>query len=291
MPAISGTTKVIALIAHPVHHSPIPRLVNAALEALSAPYVLVPFDVDAPRLKSALDAARALRLAGLSVSAPHKETLCALLDELGPTAKTASSADTVNVAGRRLTGHNTTVWSFLKAVKDEGGVALKGKKALLVGAGGTASSIAAALLLEGVQSLTICNRTRARSEQLAAHFGKQFPSIRLGTIEYEPAEFRRALPDVDLLVNATPSDLESSKGPLVLEKNLHPALAVFDATYSQATPLLMAARRAGCASVPGTRLLLWQAFFSVRQWTGEEAPLPVLERALEPGRSPLESAA
>ena len=165
-------------------------------------------------------------------------------------------------------------------MKEEAGVAVKGKRALLVGAGGTARSIAAALAMEGVHTLTVCNRDRARGEQLAGDVGRQFPAVRVGTVAFDPAEFQRMVTDADILVNATPTDLHSPKGPLISERTLHPALAVFDATYAPATPLVMEARRVGCTAVAGTRLLLWQVVFSVRQWTGLEPPRAAIERAM-----------
>ncbi len=281
---INGRTKVVALIGHPVAHSPIPSLANAAFETLTLPYAMVSFDVRESSLGEAVSSVRALGLAGLCVAMPHKPKICGLLDELGPTGQTTCSVDAVSVLGRRLVGHNTELWSFLSAVKEEG-VTLKDKRALLFGAGGTARSIAAALLKEGVASLAVCNRTPGRAEQLVSDFRPQFPSIPLAPVPCEAREFRRTLSDSDLLVNATPSDLESPKGPLVQEKDLHPALVVFDAVYTHATPLLLSARRVGCTAVAGTRMLIWQIFYSVRQWTGEEPSRKALERALEQSSS------
>lgn len=278
---ITGRTKTVALLGHPVHGSPIPKLVNAAFEALPFSYALLPFDVDESKLKDGLSAVRTLGMAGVCVAMPHKESICPFLDELGPTSQTTGSVDTVSRAGSRLVGHNTELWSFLGALKDELGISLKGKRALLIGAGGTARSIAAGLLMEGASSLSVCNRTRARAEQLAADFSAKFPLARLDTVAYQPGEFRKALPDADILINATPSALDSPKGPLIGEKDLHPALVVFDAGYTPATPLLLSARRVGCTAVSGMRMLLWQVFYGVRQWTGEEPPKPILERTMD----------
>lgn len=277
---ITGRTKVVALLGHPVWQSPLPALVNAAFESLTLPYALVPFNVDEAKLKEALSSLRSLGMIGAAVAPPHKETLCPLLDELGPTSQMTRAVDAVSVSGSRLIGHNTEFWSFLSAVKEEG-IVLKGKRALLIGAGGTARSIAAALLKEGAASLAVCNRTRSRAERLAEHCRNIFPAARVSTLACQPDDFRSAVRDSDLLINATPSGLESPKGPLVRENDLHPALVVFDALYTPATPLLLLARRVGCTAVAGTRMLLWQVCFSVRQWTGELPPQPRLQRAME----------
>lgn len=275
MNEITGSTRVVALFGHPIAHSSLPRLVNAAFASIAMPHALVPFDAAPADLADAVACLRTLRMAGAAVAAPHKERVGAFLDELGPTSRLAGSVDTIERAGTRLVGHNTLRWSFLAALQESPGVTLKGKRVLLVGAGGTARSITVALLAEGVSRLIIANQERRRSEDLAEDFARKFPAARLEAVE--SAGLRGAIRDADLFINASPSGFESAHGGTIHEKDLHPALCVFDATPSPITPLLLEARRAGCATVSGVRMLQWQVFHAVRQWTGEEPPRPAPE--------------
>lgn len=277
---ISSRTRVVAVIGYPLDYSFNARLLNAAFDAAGLDFNCVPFEVKPARLPDAVSALRTLGIVGANVAMPFKETVLPFLDRLGPTATLVGLADTVGMEGSQMVGHNTDYHAFLHCYREATGSGPQGKQALVLGAGGTAGAIAAALLKEGASGLRIANRTRERAEALAQRLRRNFPSASVALLPWDHAPVAAALRDCDLLVNAVPGDPQTPKGPLFSERDLHPALTVFDASYAPTTALLMAARRVGATPVPGTQMLLWHAIMSFRLWTLQDPPRPALEGAL-----------
>ena len=278
--AIHGRVRVIAAFSHPLTQTLLPDALNAAFEALQLDLVCVPFDVPPGHLRNAVNALRHLSFAGASIGMPHKEEILHLLDDMGPTARLVGSVDHVNLqVGSKIMGHNADTSGALSLLKEDAGLSLAGKKALLFGSGGTARSFAVGLLENGAE-IRISNRTPDRAESLLKYLKRLVPDAKLGLVPYEPRAVKNAVAEVDLVINATPSNLEGDQGPLVTGKDLHPALTVVDANVSRVTPLVLAARKEGAAAFTGARLVFWHAVHTFRLWTGQAAPRETLERAL-----------
>src|SRR5215208_6328815 len=162
---LSGTTKLLGIIGHPVGHSLSPRMHNAAFAHDGANYAYVAMDVWPNRLPAAVEGLRALGFVGFNVTMPHKEAVLPLMDELDEAARLAGAVNTVVVEEEKLRGLNTDGSGFVEAC-GEVGVPLSGKRVLILGAGGAAAAIAAASLGEGASRLYISNRTAERAEEL-----------------------------------------------------------------------------------------------------------------------------
>lgn len=277
---ITSRTRVIAVLGYPLEYSLTAQLLNAGFDAARLDFTCVPFEVKPARLEDAVKAMRTLGMAGANVAMPFKEAVLPLLDRLGPTATLVGLADTVGLEQGKLVGHNSDYHAFLNSYREAVGAGPRGKQALVLGAGGTAGAIAAALLKEGAAGVRLANRTPDRSEALAARLRAQIPGTPLTLVPWERGPVIAALRDCDLLVKAVPGDPQTGRGPLLSERDLHPALTVFDAGYVPTTMLLMAARRAGATAVSGTTMMLEHALMSFRLWTQVEPPRPAMETAL-----------
>jgi len=161
-------------------------------------------------------------------------------------------------------------------VREDLKIELRGRKVLLLGAGGAGRTAALRFAAEGVSELFLVNRTFGKAKKLQIEITKQFPSVCVN-LGYPKTE-------VDLVVNATSLGLKPGD-PLPLDGrqfSLKQARAVYDLIYRPAeTPLLKAARKAGCQTANGLGMLLHQGAKAFEIWTGKPAPLAVMRRALE----------
>ncbi len=254
------------LLGDPVHHSLSPAMHNAAFMALGLEAVYVamyaPADLVGPLMRAV-----AAGGAGGNVTVPHKRAAAEALDRAGA-AVTATGACNVFwwEEGAGLCGDNTDVEGFTVAAESLVGGALRGRRILLVGAGGAARAVAYASLSAGVSRLDLANRSRERSESLLRDLGGPVGLRLLDRIE-------EAVPEgYDLVVNATSLGLRPTD-PLPFDPARFEAAAILDLVYGPAdTPLVRAAREVGLRAEDGRRMLVEQAAASFRLWTGREPP-------------------
>ena len=162
---LSGRTRLLGVVGHPVGHSLSPRMHNSSFAATGLDYVYVPLDLRPEVLPTAVNGLKALGFRGFNVTMPHKEAILPLLDGLDEAAALTEAVNTVVVEDHGLRGTNTDGSGFVEAC-EEAGVGLEGARVLLVGAGGAAASIAVAVLREGARELRILNRSRWRAVKL-----------------------------------------------------------------------------------------------------------------------------
>ena len=265
IPAPTGATRVCAVIGSPIAHSLSPALHNAAFSALGLDYVYVAFEVGAGSGEAAVGAARALGLAGLSVTMPLKGEVAGAVDALTPTAAALGSVNCVVADGGRLTGHNTDGAGFLASLE---GVAVAGRRCLVLGAGGAARSVVHALAGVGA-SVAVWNRTPGRAEAAAALAGRN------GQVVATPSPR-----GFDVVINATSAGMAGTAGegfvPIDPDE-LTPDHTVVDLVYHpQATPLLVAAAERDARAIGGLGMLVHQAAEAFRLWTGHTAPIDAM---------------
>ncbi|MBV9455874.1 MAG: quinate/shikimate dehydrogenase, partial [Rubrobacter sp.] len=143
---LTGKTKLLGIIGHPVEHSLSPYMHNAAFAADGADYVYIAMDVEPNRLPAAVEGLAALGFIGFNVTMPHKEALPPLMDELDNAARLTGAVNTVLIVKEGLfRGFNTDGSGFVEAC-EEAEVSLRGRQVLILGAGGAAAAMAAASL-------------------------------------------------------------------------------------------------------------------------------------------------
>ena len=261
--------KVYGLLGNPVGHSLSPPMHEAAYDALGMDARYVTFEPDSEDLATAIDGASALGISGLNVTIPFKEDVVELV-EADDLAARVGAVNTIDFSEQVPTGHNTDVAGVQRAFTSHD-VALDGADAVIVGAGGAGRAAAFALADAGA-AVTICNRTRERAKQLAT----DVPRAVGGGLDLLAA----ALPDADVLVNATSVGMEADESP-VPANLLHGDLAVLDAVYRPLdTRLLREARQRGATTIDGAWMLLYQGVEAFERWTGSNAPVEVMDAAL-----------
>jgi shikimate dehydrogenase len=265
------------VIGDPVSHSRSPAMHNAALEALELDAVYVAFHVTPARLKDAVRAIRALDLAGLNVTVPHKERILPLLDEVTSRARLIGAVNTVYRRRDELLGDNTDAVGFLRALKDAG-FKPRRRQAVVIGAGGAARAVVAALHEAGAARITVVNRGAARRRSLAAQFARAFVTVE--TSDLEGLTDEEALADVDLVVNTTSVGWQDEKFPPIDFRATRAQCLFYDLVYGKETDFLAGARRSGRPTLDGLTMLLHQGAAAFSLWTGQGAPLDVMSCAL-----------
>jgi shikimate dehydrogenase len=263
---ITGSTRVAAVIGHPVAHSLSPALHNAAYEALGLDWTYVAFDVADGEAPAALAAMRALGLAGLSVTMPHKSAVADACDECGADAAALRSVNTVTLLpDGRLRGDSTDGEGFLRSLADAG-VDVDGAEVLVLGAGAAARAIVLALARAGARVVVSARRAEA-----AGAAGSE-------TIAWD--ERAAVAARAGIVVNATPLGMGTDSTLVVPAESLAAGQVVADLVYHPLeTPLLLAARAAGARTVDGLGMLVHQAALQVELWTGRKPPIEAMRAA------------
>jgi len=252
---------------------------NAAFAASGLDYAYVPMDVRPEDLPAAVSGLRVLGFRGFNVTMPHKEAILPLLDELDETARAAGAVNTVTVEERGLRGTNTDGSGFVEAC-ERSGLSFAGARVLLVGAGGAAAAIAAALLAEGAREVRILNRTRWRAEKLRETLRAVYP--RAGISVHDAADPGGAIGEVEAIVNATYLGMRDDDPLPVPADSLGRDTVVCDAVYRPGgeTRFIRLAKERGLRVVPGGRMLLYQGVQAQRIWTGKEPDVATMSDAL-----------
>ncbi len=131
--------KTLAIFGYPLGHTLSPVMHNAAAQALGLPYRFMAYEVRPDRYAEAVRGARAMGFAGFCVTIPHKVATCGLVDALSEDARLMGAVNMVTIEDDgRLKGHNTDGAGWLRSLEEETGVSPRGKRCLLLGAGGAA---------------------------------------------------------------------------------------------------------------------------------------------------------
>lgn len=274
---IKGSTNIVGLIGHPVEHSFSPPMHNAAFQALGMDYAYVAFDVGPSDVKSAIDGADALNIKGFNVTIPHKIEVMKHLEELDEVASLIGAVNTIDF--KDMKGYNTDGIGAIKAIEEV--TSVKDKNVVVAGAGGASRAISFYLAKYGVESLTILNRNVDKAKRLASDV---LGSDLIGNVNADSiSEIGTYLKDADILVDTTPLGMDPhiDDEPIAKAEDMHEDLVVFDAVYNpNETVLLKEALKAGAKPVYGIKMLLYQGAESFKIWTGVDAPVDVMEKAL-----------
>jgi len=263
---IAGTTTLVGVMGDPVAHSLSPRMQNAAFEACGLDWAYVPLHVKPGELADALRGLVVLGFVGTNVTIPHKLVACELCDELSEIAVRGRSVNTIIVReDGTLFGTSTDGFAVTSAIEP------KGADVLMLGAGGAAQALAAALIDAGIASLAISSAER--TEELAAFVRALEPKLEVRELAWPPSG-----EGTQILINATPIKDELPVPPRADQQ-------IVDLAYKpdgSPTALIAAAREAGCRTVDGLEVLVRQGAASFEHWTGYKAPIDIMRSAIRP---------
>jgi shikimate dehydrogenase len=279
----------LGVFGDPVAHSLSPQMQNAALRACDINTQYARFHIRANELRSALGFLRDLDFIGINLTVPHKIAMLAQIDAADESAIRCGAVNTVHLRDKKLIGSNTDAEGFSRAVRHEFSIDLRDLRVLIIGAGGgTGRAIAWQCALENCERLVLANRTPAKTSALVERLRPFFveprvlgPVARLEALAWDESALRAQLPDIDLIVNATPLGMNPSDPAPVPARLLAPHHIVFDCVYAPSrTRLLRAADEAGARGANGLSMLLYQGALSFSIWFNRDAPIDAMRAAL-----------
>ncbi len=259
MQLLTGHARLAGVLGWPVSHSRSPQLHGHWLATLGIDGAYLPLPVHPDNFAAAVRSLATLGFRGANVTIPHKQAAFEVCDVVDATAQRAGAVNTLLFRDGRIEGSNTDGFGFLETVRDQApGWQPADGPAVLLGAGGAARAIAAALVDAGCPRVTLVNRSRDRAEALARDLGG-------------PIDVAEAAPmgEAALLVNTTSLGMQGHP-PLAIDLAPLPASAVVaDIVYVPLeTPLLAAARARRLRAVEGLGMLLHQARPGFEAWFG-----------------------
>ncbi|QPN62506.1 shikimate dehydrogenase [Synechococcus sp. CBW1004] len=294
---IRGSTAFAGVLGDPVRHSLSPVMHNAALASLDLDWVYLALPVAADRLATVVQALEAMGCRGLSVTIPHKQAVAALCRELSPLAERLGAVNTLvpHPQGGWF-GTNTDVEGFCAPLLEDG-TDWQGRRAVVLGSGGSARAVAAALVELGFADIQLAGRRAAALEAFRQDCAAWAPQLRPLVWTAETDGLAAELATADLVVNTTPLGMASasdsgaaSRCPLSEHEldALPPSCWVYDVIYTpRPTELLRRSSQRGCRSLDGLEMLVQQGAAALRLWSGRtevpvgrmrEAALAALER-------------
>ena len=278
---INTATQFCGVIGNPIEHSLSPAIHNAAFQKLALNFVYLAWKVE-----SIGDAVRGLRalgnFRGASVTIPHKVAVLPFLDEVDTTARHIGAVNTIVAEEGQLLGMNTDATGALRALR-EGNAPLKGASVVIVGSGGAARAIAFALAAEAeVRRLHLLGIEVDERRNLATDL-RDKTGVSVEEDDLDEGRLKNALPEAGVLIHCTPVGMAPKIGrSCIPPKFLHRELIVMDVVYNpRETQLLIEARTAGCRTISGLEMFLYQAVAQFERWTGQSAPVQVMRAVLE----------
>jgi shikimate dehydrogenase len=248
--AVTGRTRLFAILADPVAHVRTPTVFNAFLRAQGTDALLIPIEVPPAGLPALLDGLRAMsNLGGFVVTMPHKTAMATLCDEVARAGRQIGAVNTVRrEPDGRLIGTMFDGTGFVAGLR-RAGHEPRGRRALLVGAGGVASAIAFALAEAGVARLTVSNRTATRADDLAARVRAAHPDVDVAVGPADPSGHV-------LVINGTALGLHAGDALPVDASRLTADMLVAEVVMNpETTALLAAAAARGCRIHHGRHML------------------------------------
>ncbi|OIO28868.1 MAG: shikimate dehydrogenase [Candidatus Hydrogenedentes bacterium CG1_02_42_14] len=258
-------TKLYGVIGSPVRHSLSPKIHNELFMRYSVNAVYVAFEVT--DLEKVICGVRELGIAGLSVTIPHKVEIKKFIDYEDELAAQIGAVNTIVNMNGRLKGYNTDVTGAMKALREK--TDIKGKRVLILGAGGVARAIGFGINAEGGTPV-IANRTESKGRALAMELKCEYVSPQ-AAFETKP----------EILINATSIGMNPDSNASPVPKEKVRDMIVFDTVYNPLeTRLLADAKSNGCKIVTGLRMFVHQARLQFELWTGIEPNADALEEFL-----------
>lgn len=276
--AIDSHTILYGVFGDPIRHSRSPIMLNRAFQEADFNAVYGAFHVRPDELGDAVRGIRALGYRGINVTIPHKVEVMQYLDEIDEGARIVGAVNTIVNENGKLIGYNTDGIGYVRSLKEETGIDLKGKSVLVLGAGGAARGVAYALAKEGAGCIYIANRTKERALELADTISAYTKTIGLGL-----DEIANVVDEVEFVLNTTSAGMhpntEELPMPVELLKEHH---LVSDLIYNpRITRFLREAEAKGARIHGGLGMFIYQGAFAFEYWTGKPAPVAAMRQVVE----------
>jgi shikimate dehydrogenase len=278
---LSGKTKLLGIIGHPVEHSLSPAMQNAALAELGLDWVFLPFPVAPENLEAALAGFAAIGVVGFNATIPHKQAIIPHLSHITELAKAVGAVNTVWRTQRGWEGTNTDVAGFLAPIHDR---PWNDRTTVILGNGGAARAVVAGMEQLNCGKIIVVGRDREKLTQFQQSWAGSPYATHLQTHLW--SELPDLMPSTDLLVNTTPIGMspQVDRSPVeeTLMAKLSPDAIVYDLIYTPSpTKFLQQAQQLGKKAIDGSQMLVQQGAAALRLWLQRDAvPVAVMSQAL-----------
>ena len=282
MPSITGKTKLLGVIGHPVSHSLSPLMHNAALAALGLDWVYVAWPIQLAALDIAVAGLAAIGVQGFNITIPHKQAVMPLLQQLTPVAQQVGAVNTVWRTEVGWQGTNTDVAGFIAPLQ-----ALNQPwpevTPVVLGHGGAARAVVVGLAQLGCPCIQVVGRDLQKLRVFQTSW--MDPALMQSLRVYPWDALERLIPTTRLLVNTTPLGMAPNvmASPVSddLMQRLSPQTIVYDLIYTpRPTRFLQQAQAQGATTLDGLEMLVQQGAAALQIWTGQVAPVMVMRQVL-----------
>ncbi|MEA5571158.1 shikimate dehydrogenase [Calothrix sp. UHCC 0171] len=282
---ITGTTKLLGVIGHPVEHSLSPLMHNAAIAQIGVDYVYLPLPIAPQNLEDAIRGFAAIGITGFSVTIPHKQAIMPLMSEISSLAEAVGAVNTVFRQDNRWVGTNTDVEGFIAPLRSTYNRDWSQTTAVILGNGGAARAVVAGCSQLGCAEIHVVGRNL---QKLAAFRDSWANSPLANNLQVHHWELLpKLLPNADLLVNTTPIGMypHTQASPLSQEEieNLNPnSPIVYDLIYTpNPTKFLQQAQKVGATTIDGLEMLVQQGAAALKIWLARDTvPVDVMRQVL-----------
>ncbi|MCX5815173.1 MAG: shikimate dehydrogenase [Proteobacteria bacterium] len=278
---VTGETGVYCIIGYPIAHSLSPAIHNAGFEVHGLNLVFVPFALHPDDLSVGMKGLQALGVRGMTVTVPLKELAYKYMDETDEAARLTGAVNTVVFENGKRSGYNLDV-AGVRYSLEKLGLPQGSQKAVVLGAGGAARAVIAALLFHKTEEIVILNRGIDRAYALRDFFSDK-TDLHLIADALNDSTLEEYLPASDIIVNTTSVGMYPNADASPLPKALIPSgTRVLDAIYlPEKTKLLSEGEEKGCSILPGMEWLVHQATLAFKLWTDKELDKKIVMDVLE----------
>lgn len=271
---LDSHTILYGVFGDPIRHSKSPIMLNRAFEVTGVNAAYGAFHIVPGTLKDAVAGIRALQFRGVNVTVPHKVEVMEYLDAIDEGARMIGAVNTIVNDNGNLTGYNTDGIGYIRSLKEETGIDLRGRKVLMIGAGGAARGVGYAIAKEGAAHIYIANRTKEKAQELAASMS-EFSSVSGHGLD----EVAALAGEAALIVNNTSLGMHPNVDDVPMDVSLiRPDTVVSDLIYNPLlTRFLREARdQRGAAIHSGLGMFIYQGAYAFEYWTGQPAPIEAM---------------
>lgn len=270
--------QLTGVFGYPVDENPTIVMQEAAFQAAGLAWRYLTLLVKPSDLADAFRGMRAMNFAGINLTVPHKIEALKYVDEQSEEVRLIGATNTVVNRDGKLYAYNTDGKGFVEGLSKRG-VDLNGKKLAILGAGGASRAICVECALAGASEITIINRSVDKGEKLASLINEK-TECRASFIGWDGAI---DVPACDILINATSIGLYPDQScPNINYDSITEGMIVQDVIPNPAdTKFLRMARQRGAATLDGLGMLVYQGAIAFKLWTGEDAPVEVMRKAIE----------
>ncbi|WP_193197497.1 shikimate dehydrogenase [Nostoc sp. MG11] len=281
---ITGKTKLLGVIGHPVEHSLSPVMHNSAIAQLGLDYIYLPFPIKPENLEIAIAGFAAIDVVGFSVTIPHKQAILPLLSEITPIAQAIGAVNTVSRQNHRWVGTNTDIEGFIAPLKTTYKQDWSQKAAVILGNGGAARAVVAGCHQLGFAKIHVVGRNMQKLQEFRNSWGNSPLAENLQIHTWDA--LIKLIPQANLLVNTTPIGMypKVNESPLSAEEmtNLASGAIAYDLIYiPKPTQFLQQAESQGAIAINGLEMLVQQGVAALKIWLQSETlPVEVMRQAL-----------